>query len=119
MARVTVEDCLKKVPNRFLLVHAATKRARQLMKGSSPMIKGYRNREIVMALRELAAGKVSVIKNSKQLKELIEEKIETIELKPESLTKEGVILPTEESLLQEGISIVQDVGEVADHEGSK
>ena len=58
MARVTVEDCLKKVNNRFVLVRMANLRARQLLKGSKPLVKAPDNREIVVALREIAAGKV-------------------------------------------------------------
>ncbi len=57
MARITVEDCLESVPNRFQLVGVAIKRAKQLLKGAKPLIKTD-NREIVTALREIAAGKV-------------------------------------------------------------
>jgi DNA-directed RNA polymerase subunit omega len=57
MARVTIEDCLDHVDNMYELVHLATKRARQLYKGSDPMIKS-RNRVIVTALREIASGQV-------------------------------------------------------------
>jgi DNA-directed RNA polymerase subunit omega len=57
MARVTVEDCLEKVPNRFQLVMLASKRAKQLLKGAKPLLETD-NREIVTALREIAAGKV-------------------------------------------------------------
>jgi DNA-directed RNA polymerase subunit omega len=60
MARVTIEDCLKRVDNMYELVHLATKRARQLYKGSDPLVKS-RNRVIVTALREIAAGKVSPV----------------------------------------------------------
>ncbi|MBU6375778.1 MAG: DNA-directed RNA polymerase subunit omega [Bdellovibrionales bacterium] len=59
MARVTIEDCLQKVTNMYELVHVATRRARQLYKGSDPLVKS-KNRVIVTALREVAAGKVSV-----------------------------------------------------------
>jgi DNA-directed RNA polymerase subunit omega len=55
MARITVEDCLTKVPNRFDLVMVASKRARQLFKGAKPLVDSD-NREVVMALREVAAG---------------------------------------------------------------
>ncbi len=58
MARVTVEDCLKKVGSRFELVHLAVERVKQLRKGAQPLIK-CKNKEIVVALREIAAGKVS------------------------------------------------------------
>ena len=57
MARVTVEDCLDQVENRFALVHAAAQRAKLLFKGSNPLIL-CKNKEIVTALREIAEGKV-------------------------------------------------------------
>ena len=59
MARVTIEDCLQRVENMYELVHLATKRARQLYKGSEPLVKS-KNRIIVTSLREIAAGRVSV-----------------------------------------------------------
>ncbi len=55
MARVTIEDCLVKVSNRFQLAILATKRAKQLLKGAKPLLES-NNREIVLALREIAAG---------------------------------------------------------------
>jgi DNA-directed RNA polymerase subunit omega len=57
MSRITVEDCLQKVNNRFELVMLASKRARQLFKGAKPLIDSD-NREVVVALREVADGKV-------------------------------------------------------------
>jgi DNA-directed RNA polymerase subunit omega len=57
MARVTIEDCLKRVDNMYELVHLATRRARQLFKGSDPLVKS-KNRVVVTALREIAAGRV-------------------------------------------------------------
>ena len=57
MSRITVEDCLTKVDNRFELVLLASKRARQLFKGAKPLIDS-ENREVVVALREIADGKV-------------------------------------------------------------
>jgi len=57
MARVTVEDSLKVAKTRFGLVMLASQRARQLLKGSEPLLES-KNREIVVALREIAAGKV-------------------------------------------------------------
>jgi DNA-directed RNA polymerase subunit omega len=57
MARVTVEDCLEREDNRFALVVLAAQRARQLMKGSAPLVQS-KNRAAVTALREIAAGKV-------------------------------------------------------------
>jgi DNA-directed RNA polymerase subunit omega len=57
MARITVEDCLEKVASRFELVVLASKRAKQLLKGAKPLLETD-NREVVTALREIAAGKV-------------------------------------------------------------
>lgn len=58
MARITVEDCLRKVESRFQLVMLAARRAKMIMKGAHPLIEAD-NRPIVMALREVAAGKVT------------------------------------------------------------
>ena len=57
MARITVDDCIKLVPNRFEMSLAATYRARQLANGAQPMIDTTRDKPTVIALRELAAGK--------------------------------------------------------------
>jgi len=59
MARITIEDCLKAGYNKFNLVHLATKRVFQLRKGKEPLISAS-NKEVVIALREIAAGKVRV-----------------------------------------------------------
>jgi DNA-directed RNA polymerase subunit omega len=57
MARITVEDCLEQIPNRFQLVLAATYRARQLANGATPMLDPNKDKPTVLALREIAAGK--------------------------------------------------------------
>jgi DNA-directed RNA polymerase subunit omega len=57
MARITVEDCMDKVENRFELVHLASKRAKQLIKGARPLVRSA-NRDVVTSLREIAAGEV-------------------------------------------------------------
>lgn len=60
MARVTVEDCLEKVENRFLLVMLAAKRVKQLYKGSKPLIENKAdNKNVVISLREIASGTLS------------------------------------------------------------
>ena len=59
MARITVEDCLQQIPNRFQLVLAATYRARMLSQGHAPRIDS-RNKPAVTALREIAQGKVGM-----------------------------------------------------------
>jgi len=63
MARITVEDCLQQVHSRFILVHLASQRARDLMKGSPALVQSD-NKSIVTALREVAAGKVKMVSKS-------------------------------------------------------
>ena len=60
MARVTIEDCLDKVPNRFMLVHMASKRVRQIREGAEFLVKSSDNEDVVTSLREIAAGKVFI-----------------------------------------------------------
>jgi len=60
MARITVDDCLKIIPNRFELTLAASYRARQITNGAAPMLEANRDKATVIALRELAADKYGV-----------------------------------------------------------
>lgn len=60
MARVTVDDCLHRIPNRFQMTLAATYRARQIAAGATPMVDADRDKPTVIALRELALGKFGV-----------------------------------------------------------
>jgi DNA-directed RNA polymerase subunit omega len=60
MARITVDDCLKRIPNRFQLTLAATYRARQLSSGASPLVEPNRDKFTVIALREISVGKIGV-----------------------------------------------------------
>lgn len=57
MARVTIDDCLKRIPNRFQMTLAATYRARQIANGATPMVEVSRDKPTVVALREMAIGK--------------------------------------------------------------
>ncbi len=59
MARITVEDCLEKVENRFHLVRVASKRARQLMLGKTPTLEWDNDKPTVVALREIASGNIN------------------------------------------------------------
>jgi DNA-directed RNA polymerase subunit omega len=58
MARITIDDCIKKIPNRFELTLVAAYRARQITTGSSPLVEGTRDKPVVTALREIAKGEV-------------------------------------------------------------
>jgi DNA-directed RNA polymerase subunit omega len=79
MARVTVEDCLDKVPSRFALVSVASKRTRQLLKGAEKKVKS-KNREAVTSLREIARGFIRV---DQDVREMEEQMVETL---PASVT---------------------------------
>jgi DNA-directed RNA polymerase subunit omega len=60
VARITIEDCLRKVENRFLLVNMVARRVRQIREGSDYLVSSPKNEDIVVSLREVAAGKVVV-----------------------------------------------------------
>lgn len=60
MARITVDDCLKRIPNRFQITLTATYRARQLSQGASPLVEPNRDKFTVIALREVSLGKIGV-----------------------------------------------------------
>jgi DNA-directed RNA polymerase subunit omega len=75
MARITVEDCLKVVPNRFDLVLTATKRARQIAHGAETMVDESNDKPTVIALREVAARKID-----QEKVELIQAEIEAAEV---------------------------------------
>ncbi|MDR2947073.1 MAG: DNA-directed RNA polymerase subunit omega [Candidatus Adiutrix sp.] len=78
MARVTVEDCLDQVENRFVLVHLAAERARQLKKGALPL-SDRKNKEVVLSLREIAGGQITQ-DNLKQYEPVFMEQDEPIEI---------------------------------------
>lgn len=65
VARVTIEDCLKNVDNRFTLVHLAAKRIRQIREGAEFLVKSSKNEDVVTVLREIAAGRVVAIRKNK------------------------------------------------------
>ncbi len=85
MARVTVEDCLAVLDNRFALVLLASARTRQLMKGSRSLVDGFKNNEQVIALREIAAQRVRF---NRPIKEVLESSL--LELDQEYETKHGL-----------------------------
>ncbi len=73
MARITVEDCLHSVENRFQLVLVATTRARQIAMGKAPLVEENNDKPTVIALREIAEGKIDASILDEQLEESIEE----------------------------------------------
>jgi DNA-directed RNA polymerase subunit omega len=106
MARITVEDCLKRVPSRFALAVIAFKRAKMLLQGSPPLVK-CDNKAIVTALREIAAGKVIPIRREERA-QLEEAKVKIVEAVPEVEKEEIyeapelVYEPEEGQILEEG-----------------
>ncbi|MGA7145215.1 MAG: DNA-directed RNA polymerase subunit omega [Desulfobacterales bacterium] len=81
MARITIEDCLKRVKNRFILVNLASKRVRQIREGSEYLVSSPKNEDIVVSLREIAAGKVTIKEEKEEIETIaeIEEEKEEIE----------------------------------------
>jgi DNA-directed RNA polymerase subunit omega len=59
MARITIEDCTKRVPNRFHLVQMAAIRTKQIKKGARALVQSEGNKEVVTSLREIAAGYIT------------------------------------------------------------
>ena len=64
MARITIEDCMKNINNRFVLVQMASHRTKHLLKGSQPLVEASDNREIVKSLREIAEKKVRLTEDT-------------------------------------------------------
>jgi DNA-directed RNA polymerase subunit omega len=97
VARITIEDCLDKVDNRFQLVHMAAKRVRQIREGSEYLVSSPKNEDIVVALREVAAGKV-VVKEETDEPEMIEAapEVEAIEEETAVAEEEAAAEPEEE-----------------------
>lgn len=104
MARITIEDCLEKVPSRFQLVHMAAKRVRQIREGSEYLVSSPKNEDIVVALREIAADKVrarpaEIEVETEELNE-IQEAPETLEASeaPETLEVQETSEPEEKEV---------------------
>jgi DNA-directed RNA polymerase subunit omega len=66
MARITIEDCLKRVSNRFVVVQMANLRLKQIIKGSKLLVNAPDNKMVVVSLREIAAGKVKLDERSRR-----------------------------------------------------
>ncbi len=90
MARITIEDCLRRVSNRFMLVHATAKRVRQMREGAQYLVHSPKNEDIVIALRELAAGKMRIVAREIEEKAVKEEEVSEEAAKPEEVSEEAV-----------------------------
>ena len=113
MARITVEDCLKRVSNRFLLANMASKRVRQIREGSEYLVSSPQNEDIVVALREIAAGMVTVVdEDAKKLKR--SEAAEQAEAAEVAEAEEAT--EAEEGAEVEEVTEVEEVAEVEQDE---
>lgn len=108
MARVTVEDCLANVDNRFQLVLVATRRARQISLGSEPFVEEQNDKPTVLALREIAEGHVT----RDILKEKVEEVLEFVDVSEEEKTE-----PTELDALTVALQAELAGGQVGNESG--
>ncbi len=107
MARITVEDCLERVSNRFALIHLAAKRVRQLRKGAEPLISA-KNTDNVIALREIAAGKVFIAKTPAQT-EPVEVATETeMQTPSEEIDDSEIEVPDEGAFDEEDEEDIED-----------
>jgi DNA-directed RNA polymerase omega subunit len=89
VARITIEDCLRRVKNRYMLVHAAAKRVRQLREGAEYLVYLPKNEDIVISLREIATGRFSIeAKKSEDLKE--KRRLEMRKTKKEKVTTKKI-----------------------------
>jgi DNA-directed RNA polymerase subunit omega len=111
MARITVEDCLNNVDNRFQLIHLAAKRVRQLKKGAEPKVV-CKNKDIVVALREIAAGEVFQARKG-QLSDQIEA---PMEIDAASLLEEGLLTETQNDLPGAKMDEIQEEAAVPEPE---
>jgi len=66
VARITIEDCLRQIPNRFMLVNMVALRVRQIREGSEYLVSSPKNEDVVVSLREIAAGKLTLRPESDQ-----------------------------------------------------
>jgi len=100
MARITVEDCLEKVDNRFRLIHLASERVRQLRKGAEPLYV-CKNKNVVVALREIAAGKIFPVEKEEE-DQLIEDNADSVQTElPEETVDDS---PGEEKETQDEVA---------------
>ena len=127
MARVTIEDCLKKIDNSYDIVSLASKRAKDLLDGSEPKIE-YQGKPTVVALKEIAEGLIDMTyfetrrkqKIEDQLSDAIaeEEAIADIAAETKQLTQEN-ISPTEVSQSNEPVIAQDDVADTSENTEDK
>ena len=94
MARITIEDCIHAVPNRFHLVQMAATRAKQLKRGATALVEAHENKAVVIALREIAA---SHVKPGERILDPIEDGEEVFSLADEAVVEAEAIEPVEEA----------------------
>lgn len=118
MARVTVEDCLQNVDNRFQLVLVATKRARQISLGAEPFVEEENDKPTVLALREIAEGLVTREILNDPIEEEVLEFIESEEEETEEPTELDALTAALQAELAGGVD-AGDTQEAADAAASE
>jgi len=99
VARITIEDCLKRVENRYELVNATAQRVRQIREGSEYLVVSPKNEDIVVALREIAAGRVQLQYEIAEPEEVEAKEVEAKEVETEEAEAKEV--ETEEAEAKE------------------
>lgn len=122
MARVTVEDCVTRIPNRFELVILAAQRAREITAGATPTVDRDRDRNPVVALREIADAtidlddlrdeKVRALQKHVKIEEPEEDVLELVEQEQQHAAEVGEPIPSEE-ITEDVLSVVEEVGAAA------
>jgi len=90
VARITIEDCLKRVENRYELVNATAQRVRQIREGSEYLVVSPKNEDIVVALREIAAGRVKLQYEIAEPEEVEAEEVEAEKVETEEVEAKEV-----------------------------
>lgn len=114
MARITVEDCLKKVNNRFVLINMVAKRVRQIREGSEYLVNSPKNEDIVVALREVAAGKVKIKDPNAAPVKALEEAVEETAVAIEESTDAPAAEATAADAADEEAAAAPEAAETAD-----
>lgn len=107
MARVTVEDCLEQIPDQFAVVHLASARYRQLHKGVTPLVDAPKNKNVVVALREIAGGSIRFREDVDEAvaaarQKLVSQRLQNLSAADELNAELGIVPTQEQEAAEEG-----------------
>ncbi len=115
MARVTVEDCVKIIESRFELILVASQRARTLSKGVEPLLERDRDKNPVVALREIAEGKLDLEDTKSELVKGLQKYHEEVLIEPEDEEESFEVKNNENDIIEE--EVIKDLETNADSAG--